>query len=266
MKNPFKRKKSPSGTDSRFGNGPQSDDDVLIRPMRGRHELSIAPTAVLVLSPLDLRQFLREVAPEADVTKRYDPYFGLWEGIYNDTPFAVAGPALGAPQAVMVLEKLIALGARKILFFGWCGSLQPDLHIGHFVLPTETMPEEGTSGHYPIWPDEPKPSSALVKIIENTLAANGGRVRQGKVWTTDAPYRETVEKVSRYVDQNVLAVEMEASALLTVAVFRGVEAAGLLVVSDELSSLKWKHGFRDPVFKEAAVTGFRSIAEVASII
>ncbi|MBF0509733.1 MAG: purine-nucleoside phosphorylase, partial [Deltaproteobacteria bacterium] len=43
-------------------------------------------------------------------------------------------------------------------------------------------------------------------------------------------------------------------------------AAGLLVVSDELSSLKWKHGFRDPVFKEAAVTGFRSIAEVASII
>jgi purine-nucleoside phosphorylase len=42
----------------------------------------------------------------------------------------------------------------------------------------------------------------------------------------------------------ILAVEMEISALITVAAYRSVALTGVLVVSDELSSLEWRHGFR----------------------
>lgn len=71
----------------------------------------------------------------------------------------------------------------------------------------------------------------------------------GRVWTTDAPYRETLSKVTSYQHQGVLAVEMEMSALMTVAAYRGVKLAGLLVVSDELFNLTWHAGFKNPVFK-----------------
>jgi nucleoside phosphorylase len=70
------------------------------------------------------------------------------------------------------------------------------------------------------------------------------------VWTTDAPYRETASKVNTYRERGVLAVEMELSALMTLAVYRSVKLAGLLVVSDEVFALKWHRGFSSPVFKK----------------
>lgn len=45
-----------------------------------------------------------------------------------------------------------------------------------------------------------------------------------------------------------MAVEMECSALFTVGGFRGIDVAALLVVSDDLSSLTWRPGFKDPRF------------------
>jgi hypothetical protein len=51
---------------------------------------------------------------------------------------------------------------------------------------------------------------------------------------------------------------MELSALCSVAHFRGVALAGILVVSDELSSLDWRPGFKDERF----VQGRRIVCRV----
>ena len=82
------------------------------------------------------------------------------------------------------------------------------------------------------------------------MVEQGFTFTRGEIWTTDAIYRETPEKVRRYQEEGVLAVEMESAALLTVAAYRSVSLAGLLVVSDELSDLKWRPGFSNPVLKE----------------
>jgi uridine phosphorylase len=74
-------------------------------------------------------------------------------------------------------------------------------------------------------------------------------IHRGTVWSTDAPFRETVGKVGAYQAAGVLAVDMETSALFAVARFRGIRLASLLVVSDELSSLSWRPGFKDPRFQ-----------------
>jgi purine-nucleoside phosphorylase len=75
---------------------------------------------------------------------------------------------------------------------------------------------------------------------------------RGTVWTTDAPYRETPTKVKTYQDKGVLAVEMEMSALMTLAMYRAVRLSGLLVVSDELFDLKWHSGFKSPQLKKTS--------------
>ncbi|OGP51392.1 MAG: hypothetical protein A2Y79_03595 [Deltaproteobacteria bacterium RBG_13_43_22] len=162
----------------------------------------------------------------------------------------IAGPAVGAPQAVMILEKLIALGARRVILLGWVGGLSPGLSPGDLILPDEAVSEEGTSRHYSN-EMRSRPSFSLLRDIKTALKEEGLSFNQGPVWTTDAPYRETIAKVRTFQSQGVLGVDMETSAVFTVSAFRGIEAAALLIVSDDLSKMTWRHGFREPRFLQA---------------
>jgi uridine phosphorylase len=161
---------------------------------------------------------------------------------------ALAGPALGAPASVFLMERLIALGARWIVGVGSCGSLQPEVTIGDVILPTWALIEEGTSAHYLGPGVATTPSPKLLEQIRGQLRAEGIVPLEGGVWTTDAPFRETIDKISSYQKRGLMAVDMEASALMTVASFRGIAFASVLVVSDEIGSLTWKRGFQDRVY------------------
>jgi uridine phosphorylase len=162
---------------------------------------------------------------------------------------SVFGAPLGSPQAALVLERLIAMGARKVVAFGCCGSLYPTLKTGDLVIPTHALSEEGTSAHYPL-PDglRAKADERVTRsLMKNCLEKNLPWIA-GKIWTTDAIFRETREKVNRYGQMDILAVEMEMSALFTIAVYRKISLGGLMVVSDELAGSKWKTGFLNPFF------------------
>ncbi len=155
----------------------------------------------------------------------------------------LAGPILGAPQAAMVLENLRRRGVKSYLSLGWCGSLQPELTWGDIVLPDRGVSEEGTSALYPIDEAAAFPDEGLSGELSGAMKKNGLDFTPGPVWSTDAPYRETRDKVLRYAGQGVLAVDMETSAVITVARFHGLAWSGLLVVSDELWGEKWRPGF-----------------------
>ncbi len=227
-----------------------SDDHsaCLIDPKRGRSEHPLPPLAILVFNPEDLASCSSCFSkPPGRSHKLY--LSEVFTGDYRGRAVAIAGPMLGAPQTILVLEKMIALGAKRFIAAGWCGSLQDDVRIGEVVLPASAISEEGTSSHYPGYP--PVPSPALYGSLKSCLAGSELVVHEGTVWSTDAPFRETCAKVKDFQGKGVLSVDMETSALFTVAAFRGVEAAAVLVVSDSLSGLKWLHGFREPAFREA---------------
>lgn len=128
------------------------------------------------------------------------------------------------------------------------------------------MSEEGTSRHYPLPGKRIGPSSLLARHLSNALVHQGVTFHEGKIWTTDAPYRETEDKVAAYSSEGALAVEMEMSALFKVALFRGIELAGLLVVSDELGSLSWKRGFDRPEFKKARVMAVDAVLRACETV
>jgi uridine phosphorylase len=227
---------------------PYGDDESMIRPRKNRNDPAVGPDVLLVLTPDDFHRLVglyREREPEC-----HDMGFFRVCRVRDDEKGALtlAGPFIGAPQAVMGMEKLIALGAKDLWALGWCGSLQPDLRIGQLVVPTSAVSEEGTSRHYPVRENKPHTNQALNQVLEAALKSRGQSYSMGEVWTTDAPYRETRTKVKAYREQHVLAVEMEMSALMTVAIYRSVRFAALLVVSDELSGSEWHAGFRDPGF------------------
>ncbi len=140
-------------------------------------------------------------------------------------------------MAVMCLEKIIALGATRIILYGWCGSLVPMLRISDLFVPTRVVSEEGTSRHYP--PSALSADDFFQAVLVNTLTAWEYPVKRGPIWTTDAVYRETKEKIQRYGSEGIMAVDMEYAALRAVASFRCVSLAAVMLVSDELYHQKW---------------------------
>ena len=121
---------------------------AIINPTREAWDEPVTARVILTFTLPDYRYLCRLVQPKD--SPRYVYNCALREGRWDDQPITLAAPALGAPYAVMVMEKLMVLGARMVLALGWCGSLQSGLSIGDLVLPSTTVSTEGTSRHYPL--------------------------------------------------------------------------------------------------------------------
>ncbi|MFK5953007.1 MAG: nucleoside phosphorylase [Desulfobacterium sp.] len=204
---------------------------------------------------LDIRERPSKESMEKDVPGKKS---GKTSG---DEKIAVfAGPYIGAPYAVMLLESLIARGARQIIVIGWCGSISPEMKIGDIIMPHAAISHEGTSQNYmdctepypviPV-PSPPSTSPGLSEKLTQLLGEKQIPVKAGCIWTTDAIYRETAEKVAFFHSKGARAVEMECSALFAVAAHHKVELVALLVVSDELSKTQWKPAFKSKAFGSA---------------
>jgi uridine phosphorylase len=163
----------------------------------------------------------------------------LYEIRYKRHRLAVLHPGIGAPLAVGLLEEIIARGCRQFIVCGGCGVLDGALAVGHLIVPTSAVRDEGTSYHYLPPSREVAADPHAVAVIEDTLRKNGVAYVTGKTWTTDAIYRETPEKIKRRRAEGCLAVEMEAAALFAVAQFRGVTLGQILYGGDDVSGLEW---------------------------
>ena len=105
---------------------------------------------------------------------------------------------MGGPTTAAMMEELHSRGVNKFIFFGSCGELTSDLKKGAFIIPEEAYRDEGTSYHY-------IPASDFIKIktakkIAEIFGKNNIEYELTKVWTTDALYKETVEKTKKRVE------------------------------------------------------------------
>ncbi len=229
------------------------DTDAIINPKRGKNSPDLGPVAVMAATRPDLLllcklfEFSEESFQPLFISRLYH------HDAKNGMPgIALAGPFVGAPYAVMLLETLIAWGTRKILFVGWCGSVAETIKIGDIILPTSALIDEGTSRHYQDQDAQVSyPSDSMISVLNAGMDQKQVPYHRGPIWTTDAVYRETRHKVSQFRNRGAIGVEMEISALYSVAEFRGIEIAALVIVGDELTSARWRPGFKTDAFKQA---------------
>jgi uridine phosphorylase len=152
---------------------------------------------------------------------------------------ALFHPGVGAPFAAALLEEVIARGCRSFIACGGAGVLNSDIALGHLVVPTAAVRDEGTSYHYLPPSREVAASPAAVRAIEQVLTRHEVPYLLGKTWTTDGIYRETPDKVRRRREEGCLTVEMEAAAFFAVAHFRGVVMGQILYGGDDVGSSEW---------------------------
>ena len=153
---------------------------------------------------------------------------GLWG--YSGTAadgglLTVQSTGMGGPSAAIVTEELIALGARRLVRIGTCGSLAEDLELGSIVAARAVIASDGASTA--LGAAEPlRPDPAL---LAGLLAAGALPVT---AVSSDLFYDPREGMASGWIGQGVQVVEMEAATILRVAERRGVSAACVLGVSD----------------------------------
>ena len=241
-------------------------DSGIIFPKKGKRSPELGPLAVVAGTETDF-SLLRELLGFAadDYQKLFTSR--LYVSKRSGAGISLCGPLVGAPYAVMVLENLIAWGVEKIIFLGWCGSISRQVNIGDIVVATTAIIDEGTSRHYqPNQNDQSFPSEWLTAHLVAELNKTQIKFHSGPIWTTDAIYRETRRKVETHQRRHVLAVEMEISALFTVANYRDADLGAVAVVSDELASFKWRPGFNTKEFKRGRQTACEVIKTVCQKI
>jgi uridine phosphorylase len=144
-------------------------------------------------------------------------------------------------MAASLLEEVIAFGCSKFIACGGCGVLQKDMEVGRLVVVNAAVRDEGASYHYLPQGREVIANPLALQALETTLQARGLPYRLGKTWTTDAPYRETPQKVAARRAEGCLTVEMEAAGLMAVAQFRDVVLGQVLYGGDDLSGSEWSN-------------------------
>lgn len=145
---------------------------------------------------------------------------------------------VGAPACVINLEEVISRGAKTVMMFGSCGVLAEDIPKWGIIVPTAALRDEGVSYHYLPASDEVS-FGEVTDLVKNTLEAAGETVRLGKVWTTDAIYRETAVKMAKRKEQGCIAVDMESASSLAVCQFRGVKFGQFFYTEDVLTEDNW---------------------------
>lgn len=146
----------------------------------------------------------------------------------------------GSPMTVELAEEFAAMGVKCMILMTWGGTLQPDLKPGDIVVIDRAIRDEGTSYHYLPPAKYVDSDSQLADQLIQAIHSRGGTCSRGMTWTTDAPYRETVDEIKQYQSEGVKTVEMESAGLFTVGKVRGIPAASVVVGMDSLAGLRWQ--------------------------
>lgn len=225
------------------------DDIALVKPPPWKGgSLNAVDLAILAATVPDVRQINRRLGITHD---QGSPLF-ISRFYVTSSFWALAGPFIGAPYAVMLLETLLAWGIRRFVFFGWCGAVSPDIQAGDVILPTVGLSDEGTSRNYASGISKPpSPAADFNRDLHHALDAAGLVVRNGPVCSTDAIFRETPRQIAGFREKGAIGVDMELSAVLTAGRALGAEVGALLLVSDSVSGGQWRPGFTTTRFKAA---------------
>lgn len=159
---------------------------------------------------------------------------------HGEKEFAFYLSLVGAPASVSCFEEVIALGAKKFVFFGCCGVLADDIVQRNFIVPSGAIRDEGTSYHYLLPGEEVIPDEGSTELLKECLKRCGYPFITGKIWTTDGIYRETLEMIKERKEAGCIAVDMEYSALLAAAKYRHIRFIQFFYSADSLDNEEWE--------------------------
>lgn len=201
----------------------------------GATQGQIADTILLPGDPLRAK-YIAETYLE-DVTC-YNQVRGMlgFTGTYQGKQISVQGTGMGVPSISIYVNELISeYKVKNLIRVGTCGGMQKDVHVRDVILAQASCTDSSMNQHiFGGFDYAPIANFSLLKAAYDEGTARGLKLQVGNVFSSDMFYRDDKTYVQKLMDYGVLGVEMETTALYTLAAKFGVHALAILTVSDHL--------------------------------
>ena len=153
---------------------------------------------------------------------------------YEGVPLTVCSTGIGCPSAAIAVEELSRVGVETFVRVGTTGALQSGIDIGDMVVATGAAKEEGTSKRYESATYPAVPDFEVVTALSEAAEDEGEDVHLGPIVSDDAFYNESDEYVDDWEAANLLAVEMEAATVFSLARRKGLRSGAICTVDGNL--------------------------------
>lgn len=194
----------------------------------------IADTILLPGDPLRAKYIAETFLEDVTQYNEVRNMFG-YTGTYKGERISVQGTGMGVPSiSIYITELMQEYDVQKLIRVGTCGAIQKDVQLRDVII-AQGATTNSTMNQI-IFDDityAPIANFDLLSKAYQTGQDKGLNLRVGNVFTEDLFYNEFSdhEKLAKY---GVLAVEMETSALYTLAAKFGRQALSILTVSDHI--------------------------------
>ncbi len=195
----------------------------------------IAPTVLMPGDPLRAKwiaeTFLDDARRYSEVRGMYG-YTGTWRG----QPVSVQGSGMGQPSmAIYANELFTEYDVQSVVRVGSCGALTEKLAVRDVVIASAACTDSSMNTHrFHGFDYAPVADFGLLRGAYDAAVALGIDPHVGLIFSSDSFYSPRVELMAPMVEHGVLAVEMEASALYTLAAKHGRRALAICTVSDHI--------------------------------
>ena len=179
-------------------------------------------------------------------------------GTYKGQRISVQGTGMGIPSISIYVNELIReYGVKNLMRVGTCGSMQEHVHVRDVILAQASCTDSGANRHqFGGYDFSPIASFNLLKSAYDKGIEKGLKLHVGNVFSSDIFYRDDKSIVEKLMEHGVLAVEMETTALYTLAAKFKRNALSVLTVSDHILS-------GEETTAEERQTTFQGMIEVA---
>lgn len=181
-----------------------------------------------------------------------------YTGLYKGKRVSVQGTGMGMPSISIYANELFKdYGVKKAIRVGTAGSLQEHVKIRDLVIAMSASTDSAVNQVRFCGMDyAPTSSFGLLKKAYDSAVSRGWTPHVGSVLSSDSFYTEDPDQWKLWAKFGVLAVEMEAAELLTLAAKYGREALAILTISDSLVT-------REATSAEERQTTFTKMMEIA---
>ncbi|ENQ3077709.1 purine-nucleoside phosphorylase [Bacillus sp. WLY-B-L8] len=201
----------------------------------GAKEGEIAESILLPGDPLRAKYIAENFLEDVTCYNNVRGMLGF-TGTYKGKRVSVQGTGMGVPSISIYVNELIqSYGVKNLIRVGTCGAIQKDVKVRDVIIAMTACTDSNINRlTFPGFDFAPCANFDLLKKAYDAGIEKGLHIRVGNVLTADVFYRESMDMVKKLGEYGVLAVEMETTALYTLAAKYGVNALSVLTVSDHI--------------------------------
>ena len=201
----------------------------------GAKVTEIAESILLPGDPLRAKYIAENFLKDAVLYNEVRGMYG-YTGTYKGKRVSVQGTGMGIPSISIYAHELIhQYGVKQLIRVGSCGAVQPNIKIRDVILAMAASTDSSVNRlGFKGMDFAPTGSFELLQNAYAMAVQKGLNVHVGNVFTSDTFYNDDPDRLKLLTDYHVLAIEMETTALYTIALKAKVQALSILTVSDHV--------------------------------